>query len=83
MFPVHQISRQVLSDWLPELAIHTGRSEENLKQKGLSVYDFYSGILRIELMDGWLCCTNKKVGAITPTPDATILRERCEAARFG
>jgi transposase len=30
-----------------------------------------------------LCCTNKKVGAITPRPDATILRERCEAARFG
>jgi hypothetical protein len=51
MFPIHQICDQVLNEWLPELAAHTGRSEQALRESGLSALDFEPGALRIELMD--------------------------------
>jgi hypothetical protein len=52
MFSVQKFSDQVLKEWLPELAAHTGRSEEQLKAQGLSAYDFKPGALRVVLMDG-------------------------------
>ena len=52
MFPVHRICDQIVTDWLPELAARTGRSENLLRESGLSAVDFEPGVLRIELMDG-------------------------------
>ena len=52
MFPIHRVCDLVLGEWLPELALHTGRPERELSEGGLSALDFEPGVLRIELMDG-------------------------------
>lgn len=52
MFPILELYRQVLIEWLPELASLTARSEDRLKSEGLSAYDFKHNALRVVLMDG-------------------------------
>jgi 2-aminoadipate transaminase len=68
-------------DWVKQAAAHilSVAPEAALQYASTEGY----GPLREWIAARRLCCTKKKVSAITPTPDATILRERCEAARFG
>jgi hypothetical protein len=52
MYPVPSLAQQIEAEWASELAAHFGRSEDDVLQKARPWFDFPSGQLRIELMDG-------------------------------
>jgi hypothetical protein len=52
MYPVPLIAKQIEAAWATEIAAHFGRSTDDVLQEVRPWFNFPSGQLRLELMDG-------------------------------